>query len=454
MATNDYFEMPYFHFWDLDQVKLWRDDRVRTETFIRDNSYCAAESTESFDIQMSLTLDEYSSPGLPIDVLKDRNNRQVVVWSKRSEKQKHLESSEKEQLDGHDEGVQEAPEIIAVGQFWLWNFQNYFIFSPVAPKDKTSDSELSLEAEPESGSEVEYNIGVKDRANGLAECQTEAKTNLGANAETDLRDHGVLDSYIYDQSWDSPNKRRRVGMILSGLVGFLDRPSESGRSEPVFITFEKAIDLVSKEVNIYVEAQSVRAIKSELEEKYLQWISGIKEELSMIRRVLLQQEEVWREFASNAWPEYWPNGPEGQMFIPRTNWAAFGPREAWEWSVILKTQTQLSKFRRRIEQLDEDAERVRETILTKLDWKQKHAGLKEAHAAAIISAAVLGFTIVTIIFVPLSFVMSLFALPIDRFQQNQIDSPWSSGTKMYSTNYIGKWAGKYLHSAQYASINL
>jgi hypothetical protein len=65
-----------------------------------------------------------------------------------------------------------------------------------------------------------------------------------------------------------------------------------------------------------------------------------------------------------------------------------------------------------------------------------------------------GFTIVTIIFVPLSFVMSLFALPIDRFQQNQIDSPWSSGTKMYSTNYIGKWAGKYLHSAQYASINL
>ena len=106
--------------------------------------------------------------------------------------------------------------------------------------------------------------------------------------------------------------------------------------------------------------------------------------------------------------------------------------------MVLKTQTQLSKFRRRIEQLGEDAERVRETILTKLDWKQKHAGLKEAHAAAIISAAVLGFTIVTIIFVPLSFVMSLFALPIDRFQQNQIDSPWSSGTKMYSTNYIGK----------------
>ena len=272
MATNGYFEMSYFHFWDLDQVKLWRDDRVRTETFIRDNSCCAAESTESFDVQMSLTLDEYSSPGLPINALKDRNDRQVVVWSKKLEKQKQVESSEKEQLDGHDEGVKEAPEIIAVGQltqFWLWNFQNYFIFSPVAPKDKTSDSELFSEAEPESGSETESNIGVKDRAKDRAKCQTEAKINLGANAETDLRDHGVLYSYIHGQSWDSLNKSTRVGMILSGLVGFLNRPSESGRSEPVFSAFAKAIGLVSKEVNIYTEAQSVRAIKSELEEKYL-----------------------------------------------------------------------------------------------------------------------------------------------------------------------------------------
>jgi hypothetical protein len=85
MAANGYFEMSYFHFWDLDQVKLWRDDRVRTETFIRDNCCCAAES----------------------------------------------------------------------------------------------------------------NIGVKDRANDGAKCQTEAKINVGANAESDLRDHGVLYSYIH-----------------------------------------------------------------------------------------------------------------------------------------------------------------------------------------------------------------------------------------------------------------
>lgn len=75
--------------------------------------------------------------------------------------------------------------------------------------------------------------------------------------------------------------------------------------------------------------------------------------------------------------------------------------------------------------------------------KQKDASLRESHSSAIMGAAVLGFTIITIIFTPLAFVISLFALPIDQLQRNQIDSPWASGSRMYSTNYIGKWAGKY-----------
>ncbi|KAI8946097.1 hypothetical protein F4801DRAFT_81567 [Xylaria longipes] len=47
------------------------------------------------------------------------------------------------------------------------------------------------------------------------------------------------------------------------------------------------------------------------------------------------------------------------------------------------------------------------------------------------SAAIVGFTVITIIFAPLSFFTSLFALPIDQFQQNQEGK--------YTTNYIGKW---------------
>jgi hypothetical protein len=63
---------------------------------------------------------------------------------------------------------------------------------------------------------------------------------------------------------------------------------------------------------------------------------------------------------------------------------------------------------------------------------------------AIMSAAVFGFTIITIIFTPLSFVVALFALPIDRFQKQQVPSVWTDQAGMYSTNYMGNWIGEYI----------
>jgi Mg2+ and Co2+ transporter CorA len=80
---------------------------------------------------------------------------------------------------------------------------------------------------------------------------------------------------------------------------------------------------------------------------------------------------------------------------------------------IQRPQFQFAKFKRQIAKLNEDAERVERAIDRKLDLKTKHASLNEAHATAIMSAAVFGFTIITIIFMPLSFLVSLFALPID-----------------------------------------
>jgi hypothetical protein len=91
--------------------------------------------------------------------------------------------------------------------------------------------------------------------------------------------------------------------------------------------------------------------------------------------------------------------------------------------------------------LDADAERVARAIDRKLDLKATHASLKEAHTTAIMSAAVFRFTLITIIFTPLSFIVSLFALPIDRFQKDQVPSVWNDQTGMYSTNYVGKWIG-------------
>jgi hypothetical protein len=33
----------------------------------------------------------------------------------------------------------------------------------------------------------------------------------------------------------------------------------------------------------------------------------------MIKTVLFQQEEVSKDFANQAWPQYWPYGPDGRF---------------------------------------------------------------------------------------------------------------------------------------------
>jgi hypothetical protein len=77
--------------------------------------------------------------------------------------------------------------------------------------------------------------------------------------------------------------------------------------------------------------------------------------------------------------------------------------------------------------------------LTLLDFKSKHAGLRESHYSFIISAAVVGFTIVTIIFAPLSFMTALLAVPIDTFQTSQTASTLNNGSPFYLSGFVNKW---------------
>jgi hypothetical protein len=144
--------------------------------------------------------------------------------------------------------------------------------------------------------------------------------------------------------------------------------------------------------------------------RFLHVIDDIREELSMIRAVLFQQ-EVWKEFTNKTWPQYWPNGPDGRFKAPerpKDPDETKSPKNHQEiWSKIWRPQIQFVKFKRQIAKLDKDAERVERAIDRKLDLKAKHASINGAHSTAIMSVAVFGFTIITIIFTPLSFIMSI-----------------------------------------------
>lgn len=232
-----------------------------------------------------------------------------------------------------------------------------------------------------------------------------------------------------------------IGTALSDLIHLLENPrnqklvgEDNGEGvKPILEAFQRAITLVSEKVNEYSNDEGVGSVDFQREKSFFHDINDIREELRMIRRVLLQQEDVWRDFMMNAWPEYYQDGkfvvPQGKM-----------EGETQTWRHILRPQTQFEKYRRKIAQLDEDAELVAESMLSMLDLKSKHAVMRESHSTGIMSAAVFGFTTITIIFTPLSFVASLFALPIDRFQRNQVSGIFTNETGIYPSSYIGKWS--------------
>jgi hypothetical protein len=229
------------------------------------------------------------------------------------------------------------------------------------------------------------------------------------------------------------------------IAEVLSASTERLEQHSVFEHFEKAITQVSENVNAYLEAGGIESIKLEEEEDYLHQIDDVREELSMIKRTLLQQEDVWKEFASSTWPEYWTTG---YMAIPAETMGQIPYAQRRVLNNIIQPQKLFAKYKRQMSQLEEDAERVRDQILTKLELKAKHAGIREAHSSAIMSAAVLGFTIITVIFTPLSFTVALFALPIKDLQNHQINSTWGDTEKptgVYTRAYVATWTSRSMH---------
>ncbi|KAH9895441.1 hypothetical protein F4778DRAFT_272511 [Xylariomycetidae sp. FL2044] len=359
--------MPYLYSENLEFLTKRRGASLaRPSTLI----YCLTNDPKDFGADVEVTLDEFCNPALDSEVLKQRNRDQVLT--RYGQRKLGLST-------GHNQSL--SPELlsqlrlITVPQIWCWKIGSRLIFS--CPKSANEDLK-ALRISPQT---------------------------------------------------DNPDVF--IGRLLSRFVDTLDRPKMLGLSEPIFSVFSKSIAIVAEDVNRYTRTAEFDDISIEKETQYLHVINDIREEIAMIQTVLFQQEEVWKEFVYNTWPDAedrYFQGP-GRSQTQSKIWR---PPEAQSelWREIFKPQSQFPKFRRRFEKLDEDAERVERNILVKLDLKQKHASIKETHTATVMSAAIVGFTVITIIFAPLSFLTSLFALPVDQFRQDN---------GQYAGSYIGKW---------------
>ncbi|KAI1302731.1 hypothetical protein F5Y03DRAFT_360839 [Xylaria venustula] len=337
----------------------------------KDLKYCLTHDPITFGADVVVTLDEYCNPASSIEVLKRRNQDQVLTRYGKGLRPK---------IPTHDIAPDYPLRLITVPQLWCWRVGSVLIL--------------------------------------IGEDWVHSSLHLS-------RFFGECDPDKY------------MGRMISSLVDHLDRPNMLGLPEPIFSIFSKSISAVAEAVNEYTRLTRFIHISIEKERKFLHEINDIREEIAMMQTVLFQQEEIWKEFTYKTWPQFWPDGENGRFKLSFEDKSYKGSdedqrREADAWGVIAKPQDQFPKYRKRFEKLDQDAARVEKYILIQLDLKQKHAALKETHTTTIMSASIVGFTVITIIFAPLSFLTSLFALPIAQFSQNQNDGK-------YTTNYIGKW---------------
>ncbi|KAI1127197.1 hypothetical protein F5Y10DRAFT_243370 [Nemania abortiva] len=384
------------------------------------------------ECHMPTTLDEYCNPSLPKDVLDERNNDQVLG---RYERKKRLATTtplrnNKEKSRGLlvELGILVRAHTRKFGQY---------VGRKISREPKTQEEANKTAKETKTIEEGEE-----------ATTEREIKPEEGGASPGTLV--FVRQAWIW-KIWDdvimtkvSPdfpassdrlywsNPAQRIAWYLSELVQRLGGVA-GGPEGSLLRTYENALVDISEEVSQYTKTARVEDIDLDTEKSLFHQISDLRGELSMIKSVLAEQEEVWTEFMRLMGPN---KGPDQQLDRRDTaSQSSSSVVEDARWKELRQPRTQFDKYKRRIKKIEEDAERVQQNISTMLDLKQKHATMREAHSAAILSATVFGFTIITVIFAPLAFVAALFALPIDKFNEGKYGQDG-----VYSSSYIGKWS--------------
>ena len=217
-----------------------------------------------------------------------------------------------------------------------------------------------------------------------------------------------------------------LGLIMTG---FIDRFGEHYTSNgvkypPPLDLFETRVVGILSEVTNYVkkvpgDESNINKLEYRRERYFIDVISDVRSELAMIKHVLEQQERVLMRFLKDC--KHASEEPPLPYWVP-----------------IKASQETIQQYMRRVEKIDGDADRIEKNIQDMLNLKRTHASIKDAHSSLILSIAVIGFTVITIVFTPLAFLTALFALKIDGFERLQI----SDSDGVFHSGKIGDIFGK------------
>jgi Mg2+ and Co2+ transporter CorA len=338
-------------------------------------------------LQADRTLDEAYYPSLEREILEKRNADQVVTNKcRRLLDQPAIES------------IPEASKpILVVSQLCIWSFSDYVLSIYSDPGDSSFHAD-SPNRDPYS--------------------HRDPYSYRSATSNWVLGELGQMELD------ETECKIAIVGLLIARQIGCFGEPQfvaqaltrkgwqSIGRYQSPLDIFEIGVVRVLSVVSDYMLSANKTKVDMDKEASFIHDISDIRSELAMIDEILIQQQQVLSGVMENTPP----------------------------FPCMAKAHSQLERYRERVTKIDKDAERIEKTIQDQLTLKRTHASMKDARASVILGTAVIGFTIITIVFAPIAFIASLFALPISNLVKHQEKV---GDANVYPSSYVAGWFGEY-----------
>ena len=287
--------------------------------------------------------------------------------------------------------------ILVVKQFWIWKIEDHILSAYSAP-GKNPEDVLKYEFD----SNYSY-VSHRMKPNTyMFDNQKWKGEYIGVSTET----FGRSDVHI--------------GLLLANHIENFGKAQAEDKFQSPLDLFEIAIVHVLSRIDRYVTSSKSDMPKIKEERELMQDISNIRSELGMIGSILSQQKRILDGF-----------------FKSVNSDATNNPK----WQRVNKAHQRLDDYLQRLEKIDRDAERAEKDIQDRLNLVRAHASIQTSRNSLALGTAVIGFTVITVIFAPLGFVTGLFGLPIDRFVKDKVKID-GTDTYGYSTKYVGKGYGK------------
>ncbi|KAJ6191165.1 hypothetical protein N7519_001186 [Penicillium mononematosum] len=380
-ACNVCVFMPYLHFETAEGRQKMQDAISRAETLdfvsnrmkrrrTRDEMLIDAHlSSSSTSLHVRRTLDQFFYPNIDT---QSRDQDQVVY-----------------RYQTKSPGMGAEPKIFMVDQLWMWVLGTNLIVTAFPQRwDQPKNDPLNvldgvievINSKTRDPVKSVYDLAmiITNRCSGVFDRHRlgDEEYQFLRYASDWLKSHRKLNG-----SFSSPPKSCNGTDDKDESSNYCD---EDG--QPLFV--DRLLD-IGQETNLLAETKDIR------------------DELNMIRTVLEHQNNVLLDFQEVICETY-----QGQH------------RSQFEVKKRFKDQQRMIDMHLKdIDRMDKQAERIYHSITDLLDLKQKHANAFEARFARDQAAGttrqsktIMVFTIVTIVFLPLSFITSIFTINLKEFE--------------------------------------